>query len=122
LSRIDLCSNELPELITIDRGLIHIPIDSQRSFNVQPCRKQLPLPRYSRLQLFVFDASSDLNVRLFNYDRRLNTNEYLDVNITQDESIQFEWRNTRVNREQILLYFQGSIHIEQDATSMLIFN
>lgn len=109
LPRVDICSNGTSERLTIDRGLLQ----STSSNEDVICRKELFLPRQSRLRLFLLDQSRDhppeLKIHLANQIRTVSEGDFFDVNITtskRDELLKFEWRN---NPGQFLLYFQGRI-------------
>lgn len=112
LPRVDVCSNGTSERLTIDRGLLHSPNTSSLSTSEDViCRKELFLPRQSRLRLFLLDQSRDyspeLKIQLANQIRTVSEGDLLDVNITtskRDELLKFQWR---INPGQFLLYFQG---------------
>ncbi len=112
LPRIDICSKETPERIPIDRGLLHSPNYPQGSGQYLACKKELFVPRESRLRLYMLEKSVELNIDLLNRIRTLNHNELLDINITKqnkDEIVKFELKTNHVGGGQFLLYFQGKI-------------
>lgn len=113
LPRVDICSNSTSERLTVDRGLLH----SSTGLNDDViCRKELFLPRQSRLRIFMLDQSVEyppqLKVQLGNQIRTLAERYFVDLNITnvkRDELLKFEWNNNPSGGNgQFLLYFQGT--------------
>ncbi|CAF1245721.1 unnamed protein product [Adineta steineri] len=112
LPRFDICSNEIPQRIPNDRGLLYSPNYPQDVAQYLSCNKQLYVPRQSRLRLFMLEKSIEyshvLNINLLNNIRTLAVNELLDINITQrnDEIAQFELKTNHLGGGKFLLYFQ----------------
>jgi hypothetical protein len=114
LPRIDICSKETPERIPIDRGLLHSPNYPQGSGQYLACKKELFVPRESRLRLFMLEksleSSHEFNIHLLKSIRTLNQNELLDINMTnpkKDQVVKFELKTNQLGNGQFLLYFQG---------------
>ncbi len=110
LPRIDICSKNISERISTDRGLLHSPNYSQGL----SCKKELFVPRESRLRLYMLEKSVELNIDLLNRIRTLNHNELLDINITKqnkDEIVKFELKTNHIENGQFLLYFQGKTFV-----------
>lgn len=125
LPRVDICSNLTLERLTVDRGLLHSP----QGFNDDvTCRKELFIPRQSRLRIFMLDQSLEvppqLKVQLGNQIRTLAERYFVDLNITnvkRDELLKFEWKNNPTGENgQFLLYFQGKICEEEGRNSIEI--
>ena len=109
--RIDLCSNKSPERVRIDRGLI---VGTNEDLNVNEekiCRKEIFVPRQSRVRLFTLTNSliygQSLQVRLFNQLRSLTVNELIDVNVTKEEAMLFELRSNGRSSALFSIYFQS---------------
>ncbi|CAF3713697.1 unnamed protein product [Rotaria sordida] len=126
LPRFDICSTEISELISIDRGLLHSPKYPQALDQYLSCKKQLFVPRESRLRLFMLEKSleysHELNINLLNTVRTLVRNELVDINITNqnnDELVQFELKTNHVGGGQFLLYFQIDSRLSEYAPFIL---
>jgi hypothetical protein len=115
LPRIDICSTEIPERISNDRGLLHSPNYPDQLGQYLTCKKQLFVPRESRLRLFMLEKSieysHEFNIRLLDGFRTLAVNELFDTNITKhnDEIVQFELKTNHLGGGRFLLYFQGKV-------------
>lgn len=116
LPRVNICSTETPERITIDRGLLHSPNYPQSLGQYLTCKKQLFVPRESRLRLFMLEKSieysHEFNIRRLNgvQTLSLSRNEFFDINTTNsndDELVQFELKTNHVGGGKLLLYFQS---------------
>ena len=118
LPRIDICSEEIGDRIPIDRGLLHSSNYPQGLSQYLICKKELYIPRQSRLRLYMLEKSleysHELNIYLLNNIRTLSLNEYLDINLTnsqQDEIIKFELKTNHVGGGHFLIYFQSKNQI-----------
>ncbi|CAF1394448.1 unnamed protein product [Rotaria sp. Silwood1] len=118
LPRINICSIETSELISIDRGLLHSPNYPQALGQYLTCKKQLFVPHEARLRLFMLEKSieysHELNIYLLNQTRTLVRNELLDINIT-NQLIQFELKTNHLGDGHFLLYFQIDSRISEYA-------
>jgi hypothetical protein len=102
LPRIDICSVDISERISVDRGLLHSPNYPQSI----PCKKQLYVPRESRLRLFMLEKSHEIHAHLLHRHQMLDLNELIDIKHSNDETVQFELRTN----SKFLIYFQGKFH------------
>jgi hypothetical protein len=120
LPRIDICSTDTSEYLSINRGLLHSPNYPNALGNYLSCKKRLYITRESRLRLFMLEKSLEyshqLNIRLLNNEqninRRLEKNELFDTNITtqqKDEILEIELKTNHLGGGKFLLYFQGKI-------------
>jgi hypothetical protein len=91
LPRIDICSKDTPERIQTDRGLLHSPNYPQSVGQYLSCKKELFVPRQSRLRLFMLEKSleysHEFNVNLLKIIRTLNQNELFILEVDSSYSI-----------------------------------
>ncbi|CAF4530965.1 unnamed protein product [Rotaria socialis] len=126
LPRIDICSTDIPERISVDRGLLHSPNYPQALGQYLTCKKQLVVPRESRFRLFMLEKSieysHEFNIRSSNNVQTLARNELIDINVTNqnnDKIVQFELKTNHVGGGNILLYFQIDSRISEYAPFIL---
>ena len=93
LPRIDICSTDSSEQISINRGLLHSPNYPNALGNYLSCKKRIQITRESHLRLFMLEKSLEyshqFNIRLLNNEpsiqRTLEKNELFDMNITNQQ-------------------------------------
>ncbi|CAF1449560.1 unnamed protein product [Adineta steineri] len=130
LPRIDICSNEATEQISLTHGLLHSPNYPHPVGKYLSCKKQLHISRESRLRLFMLEKSieyyHELNIRLLNTEpnsqRTLAKNELFDKNLTNqqnNEIVEIELKTNHVGGGNFLLYFQVDSRISEYAPSIL---
>lgn len=118
LPRVDICSTDIPEVLPINRGLLHSPNYPYAVGNYLSCKKRLHISRESHLRLFMLEKSLEyshqLNIRLLNNEantqRTLQKNEFFEMNITQqqkNEILEIELKTNHLGGGKFLLYFQG---------------
>lgn len=112
LPRLDLCSNEMPERLRIDRALLHVQHQTEQN---RFCRKLFFVEQFSRVRIFLLRSKisfvDSLQIRLFNQIRTLNLNEMIDVNVTKQETMLVEWRSQASEPGSFLVYFQSKNHL-----------
>lgn len=113
LPRVDICWKENNDRIRNDRGLLQSPNYPQDIGQFLTCRKELFIPRESRVRLFMLDKSLDysheLNIYLLNNARTLNQNELLDLNVTNEEIMKIELKTNQVGDGKFLIYYQSKV-------------
>ena len=118
LPRLDICSTDLAEIIPFSRAILHSPSYPHPYGQYLSCKKQLQLPRESRLRMFMLEKSMEyyhqLNIRLLKSEpfssRTLAKNEFLDKNLTElqdNEIVEIELKTNHLGGGAFLLYFQG---------------
>lgn len=111
LPRIDICSKETNNRILNDRGLLQSSNYPQDLGQYLSCKKELLIPRESRLRLYMLEKSleysHELNIYLMNHIRSLNQNEMLDLNLTNEELIQIELKTNHLGGGKFSIYYQS---------------